>query len=280
MRAGLDAGWAVLARGGSALDAAVATVAALEATGTFNAGRGAVPTTAGTVETDAAVMGLAALAGPGGLGRGGPTGSGASASDDTLREVSGALCAMTWPEHPIHAAHALALDGRALLLAGSGADAFAAEVGMPRRDEAALTGGGQAPVSEMGTVGAVALDASGHLAAATSTGGRKGQPPGRVGDSPVIGAGTWAAEGSVAVSATGAGEAFVRAGFAHRIDLAVAGGADLEAAVRDALGAVRRWGGCGGAVVLGADGLLVVAHDTDAMARAWRSADTLAAEVA
>jgi beta-aspartyl-peptidase (threonine type) len=259
MRAALAAGWAVLDAGGPALDAAVAAVASMEASGVFNAGRGAVPTTAGTVETDAAVMGVA--------------------GEDAV-EVSGAGCAMTWPEHPVHLARAVALAGETLLLAGPGADAFAERAGLSRRDRALLTGGGAAPVSDMGTVGAVALDAGGRLAAATSTGGRRGQPPGRVGDAPVIGAGTWARQGRVAVSATGDGEAFVRCGFAHLLDLRMGAGAGVEEAATEALVETARWGGTGGAVVLAADGTLVALHDTAAMARGWRHADGEVAEVA
>jgi len=255
LTAAVDAGWAVLEAGGPALDASIAAVASMESSGVFNAGRGAVPTTAGTVETDAAVMGVA----PG--------------EDGTLREVSGAACALSYPEHPIHLAREIALRGQALLLAGSGADAFAAAAGLPERDAAALTGGGAAPVSDMGTVGAVALDADGRLAAATSTGGRRGQPPGRVGDTPVIGAGTWASQGRVAISATGDGEAFVRAGFAHLVDWRLSQGVSADGAASDALMDVARWGGTGGAVVLTADGTLVALHDTAAMAQAWRGAD-------
>ncbi len=241
----LAAGWAVIEAGGSAVDAVVAAVASMEDSGLFNAGRGAVPTTAGQVETDAAVM-----------------------SD----RRSGAACAMTFPANPVRVALAVADAGDALLLAGPGADRFAAEAGLAERDPATLTHGGTATISEMGTVGAVALDAGGHLAAATSTGGRRGQPPGRVGDSPIIGAGTWAVSDGVAVSATGDGEAFVRAGFSHLIDGAVRLGSPLDAAVADAIRAVEAWDGTGGAVVLSPTGDLVVAHDTPAMAWGWRGA--------
>jgi isoaspartyl peptidase/L-asparaginase-like protein (Ntn-hydrolase superfamily) len=249
----LEAGWAVLAAGGSALDAAVAAVTSMEDSGVFNAGRGGVPTRAGVVETDAGVMGLV------------PDGDG-------WRRVSGAACAMTWPANPVLVARAIAETGEALLLAGPGADHFAADSGLARRDEADLTYGGGAPVSSMGTVGAVAIDDHGHLGAATSTGGRTGQPPGRVGDSPIIGAGTWADEGGVAVSATGDGEAFVRAGFAHRVDAAIRAGTDLDRAAMAALVEVERWEGTGGAIVLAATGDLVVVWDTPAIARGWRGA--------
>ncbi|MHB8506766.1 MAG: isoaspartyl peptidase/L-asparaginase [Acidimicrobiales bacterium] len=286
LRAALDAGWAVLDAGGPALDAAVAAVASMEDSGVFNAGRGAVPTTAGAVETDAAVMGV--LAGG--------------------REVSGAACAVTWPANPVLLAREIAVAGGALLLAGPGGDAFASAAGLRRRDPSPSGGGGgggggfgdgggegggrgeggggggggggRAPVSTMGTVGAVALDRAGALAAATSTGGRAGQPPGRVGDTPILGAGTWADQGRVAVSATGEGEAFVRAGFAHRVDWAVGAGVAVEEAAVGALGCVGRWGGRGGAVVLGAGGELVALYDTEAMAWGWRSGEETVAEVA
>jgi beta-aspartyl-peptidase (threonine type) len=250
LRRSLAAGWAVVDAGGSALDAAVAAVASMEDSGQFNAGRGGVPTRAGAVETDAGVMGLVV-------------------DGDSWRPVSGAACAMTWPANPILVARAVAVADEALLLAGPGADRFAAEAGLARRRDEDLTHGGGAPVSSMGTVGAVALDRHGHLGAATSTGGRSGQAPGRVGDSPIIGAGTWADEGSVAVSGTGDGEAFVRAGFAHRVDAAVRAGIDLQRAALDALQSVERWNGTGGAIVLAADGDLIVAWNTPSMARGW-----------
>ena len=293
LRAALDAGWAVLEAGGPAFDAAIAAVASMEDSGVFNAGRGAVPTTAGTVETDAAVMGIL------------PDG----------REVSGAACAVTWPANPVHLAREIAVAGEALLLAGAGGDELASGCGLVRREPAAGmggggggdggggggsgvggVGGGGVGVSQMGTVGAVALDRGGALAAATSTGGRAGQRPGRVGDTPIIGAGTWADQGRVAVSATGEGEAFVRAGFAHRVDWAVGAGVGrvglgrreglgreglerLQEAAVSALEAVGRWGGRGGAVVLGAGGDMVALYDTEAMAWGWRSPEEVVAEV-
>lgn len=248
----LDSGWTVLAAGGSAMDATVAAVMSMEDSGAFNAGRGAVPNTAGHVETDAAVM-----------------------SDHR----AGAVCAVTWPANPVRAALAVAEADDALLLAGAGADDFARAVGLPRRDPQTLTHGGAVPISGTGTVGAVAVDGAGHLAAATSTGGRPSQPPGRVGDSPIIGAGTWAVSDGVAVSATGDGEQFVRAGFAHRIDAAVREGAPLEQAATSALASVEQWHGTGGAIVLGPGPELVIVHDTPAMAWGRRSAGGAFAEV-
>ena len=245
----LAAAWEVLAAGGRALDAAIEAVACMEATGLFNCGRGAVATSQGTVETDAAVM-------------------------DGLSGGFGAICAATWPDSPVRAARAvMSLGGPAhgpILLAGSGADRFCEKAGLAPRDPSSLCGPGVVPISRNGTVGAVAIDRDGHLASATSTGGRLGKLPGRVGDSPVAGAGTWADDRSVAVSATGEGESFLLAGFAHRVDWCVSGGARLEGSLEDALSAVRARGGHGGAIVLASDGGFAVAFDTAAMARAWR----------
>jgi isoaspartyl peptidase/L-asparaginase-like protein (Ntn-hydrolase superfamily) len=160
-----------------------------------------------------------------------------------------------------------------ILLAGTGADRFCEGAGLVRRDPARLTGEGVVPISRSGTVGAVALDRDGHLAAATSTGGRLGKLPGRVGDSPIPGAGTWADDRSAAVSATGEGESFVVAGFAHRVAWALGTGAALESALGDALESVRARGGQGGAIVLAPDGGYAVAFDTSAMARGWRGTE-------
>ena len=113
----------------------------------------------------------------------------------------------------------MALGGPAqgpILLAGAGADRFCENTGLAQRVPSSLCGEGVEPISRSGTVGAVAVDQDGHLAAATSTGGRLGKLPGRVGDSPIAGAGTWADDRTVAVSATGEGESFLVAGFAHR----------------------------------------------------------------
>lgn len=254
LAAALDAAWEVLSRGAPALEAVVEAVARLESSGDFNAGRGAVATSEGTVETDAAVM-------EGASGR------------------TGAICAATWPESPVRAAReVMTLGGPAkgpILLAGRGADRFCENAGLARRDPAALSGEGVVPISRSGTVGAVALDRDGHLAAATSTGGRLGKLPGRVGDSPIVGAGTWADDRTAAVSATGEGESFLVAGFAHRVDWAVSAGAPLEAALKAALEAVRSRGGQGGAIVLARDGRFAVGFDTFAMARGWRDASAL-----
>lgn len=251
--AALDAGWAVLDARGSALDASVAAVRVMEQDGEFNAGRGSVPTTAGTVEMDASVM------------------------DDTGR--AGAVACLEG-HSAVEAAHAVwaAPDaappgGRTILLAGAGAERFAALAGaaalIPLR---ARPGGGVAdppPLSPDGTVGAVAVTADGRFAGATSTGGRAGQPPGRVGDTPIPGAGVWAGP-SGAVSATGAGEAFILAGFARLVAAGHAGGHPLDESMGEALEEVARYGGEGGGIALGRERTWVGAFDTRAMARGVR----------
>ena len=128
-------------------------------------------------------------------------------------------------------------------------------------------------------MGAVALDTDGHLAAATSTGGLEGKPPGRVGDSAIISAGTWADDGTVAVSATGVGEAFILAGFAHRVDWLTRSGTDLRDALAAALDEVSRHNGSGGAITLMPSGRFVAMWGTRAMAHVWRSATGLVVRV-
>jgi len=253
----LDAGWAVLSAGGSAVDAVVEAVAYLEDSGRFNAGRGSVTTSDGTVEFDASVM-------------------------DAATGRVGAICASTWPANPVRVARKVAEIGGPpdgpTLLAGAGADIFASEHGFPemtpdlRATATADTEDGDGGSSEVGTVGAVAVDAEGRIAAATSTGGRAGQMLGRVGDSPIPGAGIWAARDTAAVSATGAGEAFVVAGFSHRIDWEMRAGVDLEPAMARALAAVAAVGGRGGGIAITPDGTFSASFNSAAMARGWRDA--------
>jgi len=247
--AALRAGLAVLAAGGPALEAVVAAVAVLEDDEHWNAGRGSALTAAGTVEMDAAL------------------------ADGQTRRIAGVAC-VTGVRHPIHAARAVLEDGRHVLLSGPGAIAFAREAGLAfeppewfiidRRREALEQW------LSTGTVGAVARDAAGHLAAATSTGGRTGQLPGRIGDSPVPGAGTWADDARCAVSATGVGEAFLRAAFAHEVDARLRlEGVDLEAACAEALAAVSAAGGDGGCIAISGDGPPVLPFTTALMHRGW-----------
>ncbi|MDQ1506381.1 MAG: L-asparaginase / beta-aspartyl-peptidase, partial [Actinomycetota bacterium] len=193
LTAALRAGLSLLADGGAAVDAVIAAVTALEDDEEWNAGRGSALTAAGTVEMDAAV------------------------ADGRGRRLGG-VASITGVRHPVQAARAVMDDGRHVLLAGPGAVAFARAAGLAfepedwfvterrrrelaRRPPAAtagrVTGPGGGAVGGS-TVGAVARDGDGHLAAATSTGGRNGQLPGRVGDSPVPGAGTWADDATCA----------------------------------------------------------------------------------
>lgn len=190
LRAGSD----VLESGGSALDAVQAAVERLEDCPLFNAGRGSVLNTDGAVEMDAAVMW--------------------GASRD-----AGSVAAVTGVRHPVALARLVMEDTSHLMVAGQGAARLAEERGLELCDPDWFVTERQRDrwTAAKGTVGAVALDGDGHLAAATSTGGMKGQLPGRVGDSPLIGAGTYAEDGVCAVSATGDGELIVRATLAAEI---------------------------------------------------------------
>ena len=245
--------------GGDAVQAVQAAVMSMEDFPLFNAGHGAALCQDGSVELSASAM------------RG---------SD----QAAGAVTLVRRTRNPVAAAVAM-LDEPEVLLAGERADAFAATCGLAQRDPsefvterqrrrlaARLGGGGE-------TVGAVCLDADGLLAAATSTGGLQGQRPGRVGDSPVIGAGTWA-DRRVAVSCTGKGEAFVRAGAARLLAALVAQGVELAAAARDVLGAVAECDGDGGLIAVDARGEVVVPFSTDAMPRGvWRAGEDPVVEI-
>jgi isoaspartyl peptidase/L-asparaginase-like protein (Ntn-hydrolase superfamily) len=246
----LEAGHLLLVAGATALDAVVAAVQVLESDGGFNAGRGSVRTAEGTVEMDAGV------------------------ADGAGRRV-GAVAAIRGVRHPVAAARAVLDDGRHVILAGEGAADFARAAGLDfEPDEwfvdADPHGRAQDPGPSPGTVGAVARDADGHLAAATSTGGRHGQRPGRVGDSPVPGAGLWADDGTCAISATGDGEAFLRVAFAHEVDaLMRLAGCPLEKGCRKALEAVGGVGGAGGCIALDGQGRLAMPFTAPAMARGY-----------
>ena len=180
------AGWEILHAGGSAVDAAEATVVVLEDNPLFNAGTGSTLNSLGQVEMDAAVMDGASLR-------------------------AGAVAAVQGIKNPIKLARRVLEDGRHVLIAGQGASLFARAVGFPECDPAALIveSEKQRWDSKHGTVGCVAIDRDGKLAAATSTGGIFDKLPGRVGDSPLIGCGTYANKFG-AVSCTGYGEAIIR----------------------------------------------------------------------
>jgi isoaspartyl peptidase/L-asparaginase-like protein (Ntn-hydrolase superfamily) len=230
--AALAAGMAVLRDAGSALDAVCAAVVVLEDDPSFNAGRGGVATATGTHELDAAVM-----------------------SGDRR---AGAVAVITRAKNPILAARAVLDDGRHVLFAG--------DVPFPYEPAPAGWFDVASDPGSSGTVGAVALDAHGRVAAATSTGGRGGQLPGRVGDSPLIGAGTWADDTTCAVSGTGAGELFIRAAFAHSVHAAVAAGRSIDDACAAALADVTNLGGTGGCIAVTPAGEVAAPHSTPAMA--------------
>jgi beta-aspartyl-peptidase (threonine type) len=250
---GLAAGEAVLRAGGSALDAVHAAVRPLEAALCFNAGPGSQLDEDGYPAMDAAIM----------AGR-------------DLR--AGAVAALCGSAQPINVARAVLEDGRHVLLAGAGAARFARERGLPLGDPLAhVTPAARARLAKRraegsrGTVGAVARDVSGHVAVATSTGGTVGRRVGRIGDSPVLGAGTLADDRSGAVSATGDGEAFLRTAFAARLLVRLERDrGTLHEVLMDELHEVwRRTGGRGGAIVVTADGRLAWGHTTADMTVAW-----------
>jgi len=246
----------VLERNGSALDAAQAAVMFMEdEVDFFNAGRGATLCNDGTVELSAAVM------------RGSDRAAGAVAAVDRSR-------------YPVQAARAVLDRSAHVLLIGAAADRYAAEAGVEQREPTYFITERQQrrlrdaePVFDHDTVGAVCLDADGALAAATSTGGRRGQLPGRVGDSPLIGAGTWA-DDVVAISCTGEGEAFIRAGAARQIAALIHGGSQLDAAAEQVLDDVAALGGKGGLIALDRRGQVAMPVSTPAMPRGvWRSGE-------
>ena len=251
LTAAVAAAEAVLDGGGSALDAVEAAVVRLEDQPTFNAGRGSVPTAAGSVEMDAGIM----------CGR-------------TL--LAGAVALVSATRNPVSAARLLLEDDAHVLLAGTSADDFARERGAPLEEAdyfrvARRASGGEADVAELGTVGAVVRDDRGDLAAATSTGGTRGQLTGRIGDSPIVGAGVYAENSSCAVSCTGSGEEIMRAVLAHRIARAVEAGETPAAACERAIhGVLTRIGGEGGAIAVDARGRIGMCFNTAVMHRAWK----------
>lgn len=262
LEAALDAGYAVLEQGGSSLDAVSTAVRILEDDPLFNAGHGAALTRDGAAELDAAIM-------------------------DGQGQRAGAVASVRHVKNPIELARRVMEKSRHVLLVGPGAEEFALEEGLAlvpneyfrtreRRQQLAAAQMGQ-KISELiaspqGTVGAVALDGQGNLAAATSTGGMTNKRQGRVGDSPIIGAGTYAKNGVCAVSATGHGESFIRAVAAYHICSAVEyRGLTLEQAAREMLHDVLRGlGGSGGIIAVGADGRLVMESGTESMFRGAR----------
>jgi beta-aspartyl-peptidase (threonine type) len=258
----LAAGTRVLRAGDSALDAVTAAVVTLEDDPLFNAGRGAVLTLNGTTELDAAIMDGA-----------------------TLR--AGAVAQLEHIKNPVRLARHLLEHSAHVFMAGTGAEAMAREAGLEavaahyfvtaqrsqqlaalkRRTQAAeRAGDGDEP---LGTVGAVARDRAGNLAAATSTGGTTGKRAGRIGDSPLIGAGTYADNETCAVSTTGHGEWFIRTVQAYDIAARLRyGGMTLDAAVDAAMARLGTLGADGGMIAVDRDGRICTRHNTPAMFRA------------
>jgi L-asparaginase / beta-aspartyl-peptidase len=252
-RRAAEAGWQALAAGGTALDAVIAAVRVVEDDPACNAGTGAVLTSRGTLELDACVMDGASLA-------------------------SGAVAVLPAFRHPIDVARAVLEDGRYHLLAGEGAAAFARARGFePCDPELMITPERRAEFEGRGrfdrgnTVGAVALDAHGRLAAATSTGGMTGTDPGRVGDAPLVGGGTYADE-HAACSCTGDGEAFARACAAFWTVENVVNGVQT-AAERSVARVLTRYGGYGGLIMLDKAGDVGIARSASAMPHAIARAD-------
>lgn len=265
----LEAGRGALARGGSSLDAVTRAVIVLEDNPLFNAGRGAVFTVDGRNELDAAIM-----------------------DGETLG--AGSVCGIGHVKNPIELARAVMEHSEHVMLSGSGAEDFALARGfqlVPRsyfyteerwrqleRFRSGDAGLSPMTISHIGTVGAVAVDESGRLAAATSTGGMTGKRFDRIGDTPVIGAGTYADNRACAVSATGHGEIFIRAAVAHDICARMRyGGRSLAEAVREVVfGELAALRGQGGVIAIDRHANIEMAFNSEGMFRASVKADAVA----
>src|SRR5213083_2434661 len=264
----LRAGYEILKRGGSSLDATESAVRVLEDDPHFNAGKGSVFTSAGTNEMDASIM-----------------------DGGTLK--AGAVASVRHVKNPIGLARLVMEKSPHVMLDCAGAEAFAKENGIELVDEKYFftqerwdalqkikeaekhggVGGKKFFISEddrHGTVGAVALDKSGNLAAATSTGGMTNKMPGRIGDTPVIGAGTYANNQTCAVSCTGDGEYFIRAVAAHEVSALIEyRGMKLQEAAEVALDTVKKLGGTGGLIAIDKKGEIALPFNTNGMYRGY-----------
>ncbi len=258
------AGQRLLREGVSALDVVEQMVMRLEECPLFNAGVGAVLNRDGAPELDAAIM-------------------------DGRSRACGAVAGVSRTRSPVQLARAVMEKSPHLMFMGAGADALGRELGLPEvtpdyfvteqrfrqlkeaHEKGVITLDHD---SAFGTVGAVARDAQGHLAAATSTGGLTNKHPGRIGDTPVIGAGTFADDASAAVSCTGTGESFMRAVFGYHVHARMQfSGWDLARACDEGLAQVKRYGGRGGCIAIGRDGHIALPFNSHAMYRAWAGED-------
>ena len=261
----IDAGYAVLKDGGTSLNAVTVAVVLLEDNPLFNAGRGSVFTLDGRNEMDASIM-------------------------DGRTLQAGAVCGLTRIRNPVLLARAVMESSEHVMMAGAGAEEFASSQGFSfvpqsyfytperwqqleriRRGDIGVSGH---TISHVGTVGAVALDGFGNLAAATSTGGMTGKRFQRIGDSPIIGAGTYADDRSCAVSATGHGEVFIRSAVAHDICARMRfGGRSVAAAAREVvLAELPALEGEGGVIAIDAQGEIAMEFNSEGMFRASRKA--------
>jgi len=255
----LEAGQQVLSEGGSAMDAVETSIRILEDSPEFNAGKGAVFTAAGTNELDASIM-------------------------DGKSLNAGAVTGVQMIANPISLARRVMNDSPHVMLAGRGAEAFALEQGIDtvttdyfwtqhrwKQLEAKRHAISGDRTEKHGTVGAVALDHDGNLAAGTSTGGMTNKRFGRIGDSPIVGAGTYANNKTCAISATGHGEYFMRLMIAHDISAGIEyGNQSLKASARQVIqGKLTDIGGMGGIIGLDKSGHRVMEFNTMGMYRAW-----------
>jgi beta-aspartyl-peptidase (threonine type) len=261
LEAALAAGSAILEKRESALDAVETAVRVLEEDSCFNAGRGSVLTATGCIELDAAIM-------------------------DGRTRAAGAVSGLRTTRAPISLARRLLEQGPHVFLSGHGADDFARDHGFEQVDNSwfeiperrrqldeLLSADGFDDEVKYGTVGAVAVDIDGHVAVATSTGGLTAKRWGRVGDSPLIGAGTYADDRSAAVSATGSGEFFIRAVAAHQVaERMRLGGQSLQEALDAVLADVETLGGKGGLIAVDPNGDAAWGFTTPAMYRGMADA--------
>ena len=251
LRCAAEKGWQFLLQGGSALEAVVAAVVEMEDDPVFNAGRGSCLNREGEIEMDASIM-------------------------DGTTLAAGAVGAVRSVKNPILLAQAVLEEGKDILLAAEGAERFARAVGFPRimREDLLVERQRErwqeACGEAQGTVGAVALDQHGHLAAATSTGGVLNKHPGRIGDSAIIGAGTYADNTLGAASATGDGEAIMRVTLTRMAVEQLGDGRDPALVARSAMALLKERGrGQGGIILLDPFGRIGYAHNTPVMGLAY-----------